>query len=508
MNQLTHRSILRTGASAYAQRKALCDDQGRSFTYAELDAVTDALAMGLIGYGLRPGDRVAWLSENCVEYLIAYFATAKANLVIAPLNYWLRPGELETLTDFVAPACVITSDTYVDVVESFTATAECKLRIKLGAPRAGWTSWTEALAEPGQLNRVPEIEGAPHEIIFTSGTTGQSKGVMRSQRKRILDSFAAALAFQVNRNDHMLFFGPQFHIGGASVPNQVLIQGGTASILTFDPERAARVITRGATYLIGVPAHYNLMFESGVLDAHDVSQVRGCYVGGSVANDRVFQDIAQHFPNADLVHGYGSTESGPHSLALRGREFLEHRGALGIPVPGTEVRVVDGDGDEVRGGEVGELMVRSGGVMDEYFRRPDLTKEAFTEDGWLHTGDLVRQDDDGYFFLAGRAKEMIITGGENVYPMEVEDALSAHPAVAEVAVVGVPDPVFEERVVAVVRTTTPVEADELRAFVRTELAGFKSPKEIHFVADFPRTPLGKIAKAELKRRYGSVFDDV
>jgi acyl-CoA synthetase (AMP-forming)/AMP-acid ligase II len=317
----------------------------------------------------------------------------------------------------------------------------------------------------------------------------------------------SALAFEVTRNEHMVFFGPQFHVGGASVPNQALVQGGKATIIVYDTGRVGRAIADGATYLIGVPAHYNLLFESGALDGVDTSRVRGCYVGGSVATERLFQAITAHFPGADLVHGYGSTESGPHTMALRGQEFLDHRGALGLPVPGNEVRVADPLGGDVPAGEVGELLVRSDTVMDHYLDRPELTRAAFHPDSWLRTGDLVSVDADGYYRLAGRAKEMIISGGENVYPKEIEDVLAEHAAVAEVAVIGIPDPVYEERAIAVVRLAPGGSAgeDELRDFVRARLAGFKTPREVRFVEDFPRTPVGKIAKDELSKAHGSVF---
>jgi fatty-acyl-CoA synthase len=499
--------MLRRCASSYGRRVAIVGDAGDEWTYAELDRVTDALACGLAGLGLKPGERVMWLERNCVEYLVAYFATAKAGLVFSPLNYWLRGPELEGLIDLVQPACLMAGGDYMDTLDGLTVPASVRARVGIRERRVGWTPWADVLATAGSIDRVPNDEHAQHEIIFTSGTTGQAKGVCRSQRKRIIDSIMSALAFEVTRNEHMVFFGPQFHVGGGSVPNQALVQGGKATIITFDTERVGRAIADGATYLIGVPAHYNLLFESGALDGVDTSSVRGCYVGGSVATDKLFAGITSHFEGTDLVHGYGSTESGPHTMALRGQEFLDHRGALGLPVPGNEVRVADPLGADVPAGDVGELLVRSDTVMDHYLDRPDLTEAAFHPGGWLRTGDLVAVDQDGYYRLAGRAKEMIISGGENIYPKEIEDVLAEHDAIAEVAVIGIPDPLYEERAVAVVRLRVGQTAteDELRAFVRARLAGFKTPREVRFIEDFPRTPVGKIAKSELSKAHGSVF---
>ena len=507
---LTHRDMLQRCASAYGPRIALVGADGTQLTYHDLNRITDALAAGLIGSGLQPGDRVVWLNDNCLEFLVAYFATAKAGLVFSPMNFWLRAGELSGLVALLEPRALMAGSGYAEILDGLAGTEAARVRVLVDGARPGWTSWADLLQTPGSLDGVPNDELALHEIVFTSGTTGAAKGVMRSQRKRIVDSLTSALAFQVRRDESMMLFGPQFHIGGASVPNQTLVQGGTATIMRFDPERVAQAIAGGLTYIIGVPAHYNLLFESGVLDQVDTASMRGCYVGGSVATPALFRAIGEHFGHAELVQGYGSTESGPHTIALRGAEFLDHPGTLGLPVPGNEVRVVDAAGDDLGADQIGELLVRSDSVMDGYYRRPDLTDGVLATGGWLHTGDLMARDGDGYFRLAGRVKEMIISGGENIYPKEIEDVLSEHPAVAEAAVIGVPDPVYEERAVAFIRrqpAATDVAGEELLQFVRARLAGFKTPREVHFVDDFPRTGMGKIAKSELAKTAGSVFGD-
>jgi len=508
---LTHRDVLRRCASAYGARVALTGPGGMVLDYEALDAETDRLADGLQRHGFGPGDAMIWIDYNSVEFLVAYYATAKLGMTFSPMNYWLRPHELAPLGELVRPSVVVAGHDHLGVAREAFADQGVRLWVALGdGDPSGCVPWAELVDGPSTPIDVEIDETMVHEILFTSGTTGQAKGVMRSQRARILDSFGAALAYGLQRDDHMLWFLPQFHIGGGSVPGQLLVQGGRVTILRrFDEADAARAIAEGVTYMVGVPAHYNLLFESGALQGVDTSAVRGCYVGGSVASRRVFEQIMAHFPQAEIVHGYGSTESGPHTLAVRGQAFLDHFGALGLPVPGTEVRVVDVTTREVVGpGEVGELCVRSESIMLGYLGRPDLTAAAL-DDGWLRTGDLVRRADDGYFHLVDRAKDMIITGGENVYAKEVEDVLAAHPSVAEVAVIGVPDDVYEERVVAIVRAdpaATAPPAHELIAFARQQLAGFKCPKEVHFVDDFPRTGIGKIAKQELRVEHGAAGD--
>ena len=509
---LTHADVLRRGASAYGQRVAVTGPDGRDLTYSQLDDETNRVAQALRAHQIAPGDRMIWIDQNSAEYIVAYYATAKLGMAIAPLNYWLRPNELQPLVDLVDPAVVVAGPGYEEIARAAVQTSSVKLWVSLDAPGGGtgWTAWSDLLRGDDSPPHGAVTEEAIHEIIFTSGTTGQSKGVMRTQRARILDSMNAAMAYELGRNDHMLWFLPQFHVGGAAVPGQLLVQGGRVTVLRkFEPADAAQAIASGVTYIVGVPAHYNLMFESGALTGIDTSAVTGCFVGGSVATRRVFEEILEHFPNADLVHGYGSSESGPHTMALRGQEFLDHFGALGLPVPGSEARVVDpNDRTDVGVDEIGELWVRSDSVMAGYLNREELTAEAISPDGWLRTGDLVRRSSDGYFYIVDRVKDLIITGGENVYPKEVEDVLAGHPAVAEVAVIGVPDEIYEERVVAVVRLLSGVEppsSEELVSYVRERLAGFKTPKTVHFVDDYPRTGVGKIQKTVLREQFGSVF---
>ena len=500
--------MLRRNASSYGPRVAITSESGVDITYGELESLTNSLANALAGAGLRPGDRLAWLDRNSADFLIAYYATAKAGLTFTALNAWLRPRELAPQLELLAPSVVVAGASFAGTIDQATAGISIARRfVRDGSPPgAPWAAW-EDFAASGDHAAPPPVENDEdrlHEIVFTSGTTGQSKGVMRTQRARILDSAFAALGYQLNRDDHLLGILPQFHIGGAAVPNQLLLQGGRVTILRqYDPLEMAKALDSGATYIVGVPAHYALLFESGHLNGVDTARVRGVYVGGSAATPTLFRAIQENFPGAELVHGYGSTESGPHTLALRGQAFLEHFGSLGLPVAGTEARVVTSDGTDAADDEVGELLVRSDSVMSGYLGRPDLTADAFADGGWLKTGDLVRRGSDGYFSLVDRAKDMIISGGENVYPREVEDVIATFPNIAEVAVVGAPDPLYEERVVAFVRLTDaalPFDEAELRAFVRERLAGFKVPRAVHVIDELPRTGAGKISKPQLRQR--------
>ena len=503
---LSHVDVLRRNASAYGPRVAITSEGGVDLTYAELERVTNSLANALADAGLRPGQRLVWLDRNSADFLIAYYATAKAGMTFTALNAWLRARELAPQLELLGPAVVVAGASFTEAIDQAAAGLDIPHRFVRDGSADGpeWASWAQfaAAGDPARPPAVDNDENRLHEIVFTSGTTGQAKGVMRTQRGRILDSLFAALGYQLNRDDHLLAILPQFHVGGGAVANQLLVQGGRVTILRqYDPLAMAKALAAGVTYIVGVPAHYSLLFESGHLDGVDTSCVRGVYVGGSTATPTLFHALRKNFPGAELVHGYGSTESGPHTLALRGQAFLDHFGSLGLPVAGTETRVVTKAGTNAADDEVGELWVRSDSVMSGYLGRPDLTAEAFADGGWLKTGDLVRRAADGYFTLVDRAKDMIISGGENVYPHEVEDVIATFPNIAEVAVVGAPDPVYEERAIAFVRLADPAQPlDEaaLRAFVRERLAGFKVPRVFRVIDELPRTGVGKVSKPQLR----------
>lgn len=498
---LTHRDSLAWLAAAFPSKTAVRHGD-RALTFTELDRATTQLAGALLDRGLRPGDRVAWLGRNCLEYFLLYFATAKARLIVAPLNYWLRAEEMAGALDRLDPHAVLCQHSFADVLDAALEAADLRPAVRITVGRAtGWTAWDDVTTGPGSISGVVDDEHAPHEIIFTSGTTGRPKAVIRSQRKRVLDSYLSAIAFRFSYRDHMLHLGPQFHIGGMAMANQVLYAGGAVSISEFEPDLVAAAVASGVTFMAGVPTHFARLAESGVFDRVDVSRVAGVKLAGSSTPPRLHQIVRDMLPNADLCNGWGMTETGPHTLAVRGRDFDEHPGSLGLPVPGCEVRVAGDDGQDLAAGMVGEFRVRAETLMDGYYGEPERTAAAFDDDGWFRTGDLGFRDESGYFHLAARADEMIITGGENVHPREVENVLAEHPAVREAVVLGVPDPRYVERVVAVVRAIPggpPPPVEELTAFARAKLAGYKCPTEIWFRDDLPRTATGKVARTVLR----------
>ncbi|MCU4671163.1 class I adenylate-forming enzyme family protein [Microbacterium fluvii] len=499
----SYREVLAHGSRRYGTRVALRDATS-SYTYPELEHAAEALARGLRGLGMAQGARCAWLSPNTAKYLPTFFATARAGLMISPLNFWLAESELRSQMETLAADCVLTT---ADRISSFEPTLDdlnVTHRIVLDSeePIAEWVPWRELFSREGDL---PDIDpDLPHEIIFTSGTTGQSKGVVHSQRQRVTESKVVIDLIPHPEQAHVLRGSPQFHIGGIIGPLQTLLQGGMTTIYKFNPRQHAEFVGGGVDYVSGVPAQYAIVAESGALDGVDVSHVKACSVGGNGASVSSFQRILDQYPNAELVHFYGSTESGLVT-AIHGDDFLAHLRSVGRVAPGVDLRIVGDDGREVSDGAVGEVVVRSPYVMREYFGRPELTAQALDDDGYLRMGDLGRLE-DGYLYIVGRKKDMIISGGENVYPKEVEDVIEGHPDMLEAAVIGVPDDVFEERAIAYViadpRFNDSHETrEQLRGHVRSVLAGYKVPAEFRFVDDLPRNALGKVDKVALRREY-------
>jgi acyl-CoA synthetase (AMP-forming)/AMP-acid ligase II len=501
----TYQEVLAAGREAYKDRVAL-QDSSVSYTYRQLETTTELVATGLATLGMGVGERCAWLSPNTAEYLLAFFSTARTGLMFSPLNFWLAEAELEAQLRVLAPSCIFTTRDRVSQLSPLLDKLEVQHRILLDdvAPTDGWISWFDL--REGQAKELPEVDSdLPHEIIFTSGTTGQSKGVVHSQRQRIQESQVVTRLIPHHEHAKVLRGSPQFHIGGIIGPLQTLLQGGTTTIYKFNPREHAAFVESGIDYVAGVPAQYSIVTESGFLDGVDVSHVRACSVGGNGASISSFQRILQQYPNADLVHFYGSTESGLVT-AIHGQEFLENLRSVGRVAPGVELKLIGDDGQEVEPGEAGEICVRSPYVMKEYFRQPELTAETL-DGGFLRMGDYGRLE-GGYLYIVGRKKDMIISGGENVYPKEVEDVIEGHEEVLEAAVIGVPDTVFEERAIAYVIVkedfnVTENTGENLRGFVRQHLAGYKVPSEFRFVQELPRNALGKVDKVVLRKEHAA-----
>jgi acyl-CoA synthetase (AMP-forming)/AMP-acid ligase II len=497
-------AILRDLASEQPERVAI-RDPSNAYTYRQLSELSLAAAHNLVDAGLRPGQVVAWLSPSSADFIVMYFATALAGLRILPLNPRLALPELDSVIALTAPAMIVGSELSADLVDGLVARHGITRRYAIDRVPlpAGWQRLMELYRSPASGVAVaPTLPATAHELLLTSGTTGHVKVVERSQGVRLAESLMAMTHTAMTTSTHQLRLSPQFHMGGIIGPYQTILAGGTATIGTFAPDIACHGIRDGATFIAAVPAQYTLLIQAPEFAGVDASAIAFCSFGGSPSNQSDLRRIQEAFANAQLLQVYGSTEAGLVATS-HGADFRDHLTSVGLPFPGVDVLIADDEGQPVAPGEIGELLVRSPYTMSGYYGRPDLTDQAFRE-GFLRMGDLARQDGDGRLYLAGRGSDMIITGGENVHPQEVEDVLLRHPSIDTAVVFSRQDDVFQERVAAVVtiRPNGPsLMLDDLgRDLVgqaRASLANFKVPREIYRMPAIPRNASGKVDRRAL-----------
>ena len=462
---------IRNSASRTPDRVAI-DYLGHEVTYAELDRRSEALADALLERGLRRGDRVATLTGNSPDHVIAFFACAKAGFMLLPLNWRLSAPELRYQLDDSEPAVFLVEDEYAELA---AATAEP----------------FEALAPPD--NAVERVAAAVADddgllLIYTSGTTGRPKGAILTHANCFWTNLSFDLATGLTGDDVALQVLPQFHCGGWNVQPLLMWWKGGKVVLErkFEPARVLELIEqKRVTTIMGVPAIYLFLSQEPAFADANLTGLRLAVVGGAPMPDELIR--VWQARGIEIVQGYGLTEAAPNVLCLPPEDAIRKMGSAGKPYPYVDVRLGDG----------GELQVRGPNVFPGYWRNPDATSAAL-RDGWLHTGDVAEMDADGCYRIRGRLKDMYISGGENVYPAEVEDVLHAHPAVADVAVVSVPDERWGESGVAFVVAKEPVRDEVLLEHCRERLAKYKVPTRVRFVDALPMSAMNKVLKDELR----------
>lgn len=478
-------------------------ESGARLTYRALNLRARALAAWLTEeYGVRQGDRVAMLAANAPEYLDAFFACALLGAILVPLNWRLTPRELAVVLGDCAP-CLLLHDAEH---RQRAATAAEQVFGALPTLRLVPT-WAFPGARPELAARVAPFQTADGEepalILYTSGTTGVPKGAMLSHRMITWNAINTQVSWGLWDTDVTPTFAPFFHAGGLNVLTTPLYHcGGTVVLLrSAEPGAVLRAIAaERCTIVFAVPTVFQTMMEHDEFASTDFSSVRVCVTGGSSCP----MPVIQRYADRGLVcrQGYGLTEVGVNCFSLAPEDALRKAGSVGRPVFHSRARIVDDEGREVDPGMVGELALAGPHVCSGYWGRPDATAEAYRS-GWWHTGDLVRRDEDGYYFIVGRRKDLYISGGENVYPAEVEGVLATHPAIADVAVIGEPDPKWGEVGMAVVVPRSPgsLTATEVLAFCDGKLARYKIPRRVVFAEALPRNAMGKVIKTELRSRY-------
>lgn len=474
---------------------------GRRLTYGELDARVSACARVLTGtLGLARDDRVGLLAGNSVEFLEVFFAAGRTGIVVVPLNTRLTAPELHDILEDARPAAMICDADHAGMAGAALAGIACGVLLLDGTTHQDYPALRDR--ERGRLfERVPCGGEDLYCLLYTSGTTGKPKGVRIPHRMVSWNGVNTAICWQLREDDVSPIFTPLCHAGGLGAFLMPIFAIGGTIVLhrTFDAEEAWRVIEEErCTVVLGVPTIYRLLLESPAFGSTNLSHVRWFISGGAPLPEYLIDAYQRR--GVTFKQGYGLTEVGVNCFAMSVEDSVAKKGSIGRPLMFTCAKLVDKDGRRVPTGEVGELLLKGPHVSQGYWNNPQATAEALDDGGWFHTGDLARQDDEGFFYIAGRRKDMFISGGVNVYPAEVEAALLLHPAVQDAAIIGVPHDVWGEVGVAFIvpRPGRPPATEDLVAHLEARLARYKVPKAFRFMDALPRTPYGKVIKTELR----------
>lgn len=499
----------------FGDRIALVDvPAGRRLTYAQLAAEVDALALGLLAAGIAKGDRVGIWAPNCAEWTYTQYATAKIGAILVNINPAYRTSELEFVLNqsgtklLIAAQRLKTSDYAAMIAEVRPRCAGLEQVVLLGS--AEWTSLLEAgrAADRGALDAIELSADDPINIQYTSGTTGFPKGATLSHHNILNNGFFVGELCNYTHEDKICIPVPFYHCFGMVMGNLGCTTHGATMVipaLTFDAgSTLAAIETERCTGVYGVPTMFIAMLNHPDIARTDLSSLRTGIMAGSVCPVEVMRRCISEM-NMTPAIAYGMTETSPVSCQTRSDDDLERRiSTVGRAHPHVEIKIVDpGSGDIVERGQPGELCIRGYSVMLGYWRDEQQTQQVIDAQGWMHSGDLAVMRDDGYCTIAGRCKDVIIRGGENIYPREIEEFLYAHPDVEEAQVVGVPDEKYGEEVCAWIRMKPgrpPLDADAVRAFAAGKLAHYKIPRYVRVVDEFPVTVTGKVRKVEMREQ--------
>ena len=480
--------------------------KGKDYSWAGLKDAVEGLRRGLACVGVVRCTRVAVLDRNSDHFVLLGYALASMGAVIVPINIHLRASEVAYILGNCRPSFLVTSDEFRPIVDEALMELERLPRIiSRGEMREGDLGWSDIADGPANCEiSSPKSWHDTHLVLYTSGTTGKPKGVLLSHQRTVLDALASSGPFGIRRGDRFFCYLPLFHTASWDWIKMFLLQQGAVVLAErFDAGEAIDLIQRyRCTAMLGFSIVLKKLIEAPEWQNADMSSMRflgyGAYDPSNLLQRTLDQFRERGAANIEYAFPYGLTEAGPFVMIGRPEDVEGRSDMLGTPVPGVDVALLDENDNEVTRGEVGEICIRSAAVMTGYVDNPEATAEAF-RNGWLHTGDLARQDAEGFYYMVDRKKDMIRTAGENVFAKEVEQVLVTHPCVVECAVIGMPDDDYGEKVVAaVVSSKGSTNATELQNFVRQRIAGFKTPKIVVFLDKLPRNALGKVVKPELR----------
>jgi fatty-acyl-CoA synthase len=478
------------------------DASGKEYAYAEMYAISNRISRALQNdFGIGYGDRIAVLSMNEIEYLFLYFATQQIGAILVPVNFRLAPREIEFILSDCSANLLVFQEQYNSLIKEIAPTAIPQQTLPIRSTQM--ESLSKILSDNSISVDPIHVDirfEDPCMILYTSGTTGKPKGALITNEMVFWNSINTELRLNITSNDVTLSFAPFFHTGGWHVLTTPFIHHGAKIILlhSFNAERIIQLCDREkVTILFGVPTMMKMMSETKEFPTTTFDSVRFVIVGGEpmpIPQIELWQN-----KGVPIRQGFGLTEVGPNCFSLPEEDAIRKKGSIGFPNFYIEAKIVDDNGNEVGVSQSGELLLKSPVVTPGYWNNEEATRNAIT-DGWFHTGDIVRKDEEGYFYVVDRKKDMFISGAENVYPAEIEQFLYTHPKISEVAVIGVPDQQWGEvgKAYIVLKQATTVTAEEMKEFCTGKLAKYKIPKYFELIAELPKGHSGKILKKALK----------
>jgi len=497
--------ILTLTTNKFPDRTAIIFENHR-FTYQEFNWRANQFAHALLQLGLKKGEKVAALLFNSNQFAEVYFGTTKVGGVFAPINFRFASDEAQHVIRHSDARFFVFGDEFSDLVEKIRLKLnKVKFFISVGNPPSGTFDYESLLdrssrEEPGLTLSEKDL----CQLMYTSGTTGRPKGVLITHRNVLWNLVNALLGREEKEGEISLVIGPLYHT--AALNNHFTIRvamAGTSILLKrFEPKRVMEIIEKErVTVISGAPAVYHHLLALPDVERFDTRSVTKCTTGSSILPDETKERLLKLFPNAKGVYDvYGCTEASPNITILKAEDSLRKRECVGPPLPFLEVRIVDEQDRDLPTGEVGELICRGPNVMKGYYKDRKATQETL-RGGWLRTGDLARMDEEGFIYIVDRKKDMIVSGGENIYPREIEEVLYHHPKIQDVAVIGVPDQLWGESVKAfiVLKRGESMKEEDVIEYCKSHLASYKKPKVVEFVEVLPRNPSGKVLKTELRR---------
>jgi acyl-CoA synthetase (AMP-forming)/AMP-acid ligase II len=498
--------ILTTTANKFPGRIAVVLENQR-LTYQAFNERINQFAQLLLGLGLKKREKVAVLLFNSIPLVEVFFASAKTGGIFTPINFRFTAEEVFYILDHSDARFFIYGEEFSELVEKIRPRLKkVEFYFSIGGSASSSAMDYETLLRES-LPQEPKIflsEEDECQLMYTSGTTGKPKGALLTHGNLLWNLFNTVLGREEKEGETSIVIGPLYHT--AALNNhfftRVAMAGTSVLVRQFEPEKVMEIIEKErVTVISGAPAAYHLMLSLPA-GRHDTRSITKCTTGASILPNETKMRLTKLFPNLSGIYDvYGCTEATPSITILKAKDSLQKKECVGPAVPFLEVRIVDDQDRNLPTGEVGELICRGPNVMKGYYKDEEATREAL-RGGWLHTGDLARVDEEGFVYIVDRKKDMIVSGGENIYPREIEEILYSHPKIEDVAIIGVPDSLWGESVKAfvVLKKGDKMTEGEVIDYCKTHLASYKKPKSVEFVESLPRNPSGKVLKTQLRKR--------